>query len=105
LYKPPLVEDPSDEIAEAFEFGCADDQEGQGSQRHHHAGAAMFMRSTPGCGTSAHPSLELKSFQSQKQKESAEKPGPKHPGVLGRPGRPASVLLKENDMCIPGIYL
>ncbi len=30
---------------QAFEFGCADGQAAQD-----HAGAAIFMRSTPGCG-------------------------------------------------------
>ncbi len=60
---------------------------------------------TRGCGNSADPSLELEGFQSQKQKESAKRPGWKHPSALGRPGRPASVLLKEYDMCIPSIYL
>jgi hypothetical protein len=33
------------------------------------------MRSTPGCGTLADPSLELEGFQLQEQKESAERPG------------------------------
>ncbi len=35
----------------------------------HHAGAAMFMRSTTGCGTLAGPSLELEAFQSQNGKD------------------------------------
>ena len=44
----------------------------------HHAGAAMFMRSTHGCGISAGPmrtSFALEAFLSQKQKESACSPG------------------------------
>ncbi len=49
-----------------------------------HAVAVIFMRSAPGCGNSADPSLELQGFQSRKQKESAERPGPKHLGALGR---------------------
>ena len=71
----------------------------------HHAGAAMFMRSTHGCGTLAGPSLELAGCRLQKKKGSADSPGLKHPGGLGRPGRPASVLLKRYDKHIPGIYL
>ncbi len=71
----------------------------------HHARAAMFMTSTHGCGTLAGPSLELKGYQSQKQKRSADSTGVKHPGALGKPGRPASLLLKRYDKHIPGLYL
>ncbi len=70
---------------------------------HDHAGAVMFMRSTPGCGTSGDPSLELEEFQSQKQKESAERPSLKHPCALGRPSM--LLNLQEYDRCIPGIPL
>ena len=49
----------------------------------HHAGAAMYMRSTTGCGTLADPSLELEDFLCPKLKGSAEGAGPRHPGALG----------------------
>ena len=55
----------------------------------HHAGAAMLTRSTHGCGILAGPSLELEGFRLQKQKGSADIPGLKHPGALGRHERPA----------------
>ena len=55
----------------------------------HHAGAAMSMRLMTGCGTLAGPSLELENFQWPRRNGSAESPGLRHPGVLGRPGRPA----------------
>jgi hypothetical protein len=71
----------------------------------HHAGAAMFIRSTPGCGFLEGPSLEFEGFQSQKQKGSADSLGLKYPGVLGRPAKLKSLLLKGNDTYIPGIYL
>ena len=71
----------------------------------HHAWAAMFMRSTHGCGTLAGPSLELEGYRSQKQKRPADSTGLKHPGALGRPGRPASLLLKRYFKHIPGIHL
>ena len=56
------------------------------------AGAAMCMRSTPGCGTLAGPSLVLVDFRWSKPKRFADAPGPKRPGALGRPGRPGSAL-------------
>ena len=71
----------------------------------HHAGAAMYMRSTTGCGTLADPSLELKDFPWPKRKGSAESPGPRHPGALGRPGRTARWLQMRYEMYIPGIFL
>ena len=52
-----------------------------------HAGTAMSMRSTTGCGTLADLSLESGDFQQPKREGSAESPGPRHPGALGRPGR------------------
>ena len=55
------------------------------------AGAAMCMRSTPGCGTLAGPSLVLVDFRWSNPKRFADVPGPKRPGALGRPGRPGSV--------------
>ena len=55
------------------------------------AGAAMCMRSTPGCGTLAGPSLVLVDSRSSKPKRFADVPGPKRLGALGRPGRPGSV--------------
>ena len=57
------------------------------------AGAAICMRSTPGCGTLAGPSLVLVDFRWSKPKRFADVPGPKRPGTLGRPGRPGSVPL------------
>ena len=73
----------------------------------HHVGAAMFMRSTHGCGTLAGPSLELEGFRSQKQKRAADSPDLKHPGARGRPGRPASskLLPKRYDKYKPVLYL
>ena len=71
----------------------------------HHAGAAMYMRSTTGCGTLADPSPELEDFQCPKLKGSAESPGPRHPGALGRPGRPARWLQMRYDKYMPGICL
>ena len=56
------------------------------------AGAAICMRSTPGCGTLAGPSLVLVDFRWSKPKRFADVPGLKRPGALGRPGRPGSVL-------------
>jgi hypothetical protein len=41
----------------------------------HHAGIAMFTRSTHGCGILAGPSLELEGFRLQKQKGSEDSPG------------------------------
>ena len=67
----------------------------------HHAEAAMYMRSTTGCGTLADPSPELEDFQCPKLKGSAESPGPRHPGALGRPGRPARWLQMRYDKYIP----
>ncbi len=51
----------------------------------HHAGAAMFMISTTGCGTLAGPSLELEGFRSQKRKGSADSPGLNLQARLGDP--------------------
>ena len=68
-----------------------------------HERAAMQTRSMPGCGTLAGPSINLKGFLSQKKKGSAEispeSQGPKHPRMLGRPGRPrlGSSLFKKSD--------
>ncbi len=52
----------------------------------HHAGAAIFMRSTSGSGTLAGPRLALEGFLSQKRKGTADSdsPGLNHPGALGR---------------------
>ncbi len=71
----------------------------------HHAGAAMYMWSTTGCGTLADPSPELEGFQCPKLKGSAEGAGPRHPGALGRPGRPALWLQMRYDKYMPGICL
>jgi hypothetical protein len=65
----------------------------------------MYMRSTTGCGTLADPSLELEDFLCPKLKGSAEGAGPRHPGALGRPGRPALWLQMRYDKYMPGIYL
>ena len=61
------------------------------------AGAAMCMRSTPGCGTLAGPSLELVDFQWSKPKIFANVQGPKRQCALGRPGRPGSVPPKRRS--------
>ena len=61
----------------------------------HHAEAAIFMRSTHGCGILVGPSLELEAFLSQKQKRSAGSPGLKDWNIPGRLG----------DTESPGIYL
>ena len=72
----------------------------------HHPAAAMYMRSTTCCGIWQTPlSLELEDLQCPKLKGSAESPGPRHPGALGRPGRPARWLQMRYDMYIPGICL
>jgi len=71
----------------------------------HHAGAAMYMRSTTGCGTLADPSLELEDFLCPKLKGSAEGAGQRHPGALGRPGRPKLWLQMRYDKYMPGICL
>jgi hypothetical protein len=55
------------------------------------AGAVMFTRSTPGCGTLAGPSLESAGFRSQNLKGYADSPGLKRPGALQKPRRPGSV--------------
>jgi hypothetical protein len=68
------------------------------------AGAAMFTRSTPGCGTLADPSLESQGFRSQKPKGSAERPDLIRPCVLRGPGRPGRLQRKKYDKYIPGIY-
>ena len=84
------------------------------AQARNHAGEAMSMRSTLGCGTLAGPSLELVAFRSPKPIRSAESPGLKRPDALRRPGRPESgVQLRQirnrpaegYDMHIPDIYL
>ncbi len=62
--------------------------------RRDHAGAAMFMRSTPGCGTLAGPSLEWVAFWSPRPNGFAESPGLKLPGALGRPEMPGGSQLK-----------
>ncbi len=74
-------------------------------QASNHAGASMSMRSTPGRGTSAGPSLEVVAFRSPNPKGSAESPGLKRPAALGRPGRLESCVQRKNDMHIPDIYL
>ena len=61
------------------------------------AGTAMCMRSTPGCGTLAGPSLELVDFRWSKPKILADVQGPKRQGALGRPGRPGSVPPKRRS--------
>ena len=72
----------------------------------HHPAAAMYTRSTTCCGIWQTPlSLELEDLQCPKLKGSAESPGPRHPGALGRPGRPARWLQMRYDMYIPGICL
>ena len=71
----------------------------------HHAGAAMSMRLMTGCGTLAGPNLELEDFQWPRRKGSVESPGLRHPGALGRPGRPAKWRHKRYDMYILGIHL
>ena len=71
----------------------------------HHAGAAMSMRLMTGCGTLAGPNLELEDFQWPRLKGSIESPGLRHPGALGRPGRPAKWRHKRYDMYILGIHL
>ncbi len=68
------------------------------------AGAVMFTRSTPGCGTSAGPSLALEAFLSLKLKGSAASPDLIRPGVLQRPARSGSVPLMKYDKCILVIY-
>ena len=55
------------------------------AQLHTRDHTAMFMRSTPGCGTLAGPSLEWVAFQSPRPNGFAESPGLKRPGALGRP--------------------
>ena len=59
--------------------------------------AAMFMRSTPGCGTVAGPSLEWVAFRSPRPNGFAESPGLKRPGALGRPEMPGSSQLKRKS--------
>jgi hypothetical protein len=71
----------------------------------HHAGAAMFTRSTHGCGILAGPRPEMEGFWLQKQKGSADSPGLKHPSAHGRHGMPARWPLKRYDKHIPGICL
>ena len=75
------------------------------------AGAAMCMRSTPGCGTLAGPSLVLVDFWWSKPKRFADVPGPKRPTRLEDPAgqearrRRGGVHLKRYDVHIPFIYL
>jgi hypothetical protein len=66
-------------------------------QARDHAGAAMFMRSTPGCGPLADPSLEWVAFRSPRPKLTgfAESPSLKRPGALGRPRMPESGVLRR----------
>ncbi len=71
----------------------------------HHAGAAMSMRLMTGCGTLAGPNLELEDFLWPRRKWSVESPALRHPGALGRPGRPAQWRHKKYDMYILGIHL
>ncbi len=61
--------------------------------------AAMFMRSTPGYGTLAGPSLEWVAFRSPSLRPNgfAESPGLKRPGALGRPEMPGSSQLKRKS--------
>ena len=66
-------------------------------QARDHAGAAMFMRSTPGCGTLAGPSLEWVAFRSPRPNGFAECPSLKRPGALGRPKMPGSSVLKRKS--------
>jgi hypothetical protein len=63
------------------------------------------MRSTTACGTLADPSLELEDFLCPKLKGSAEGAGQRHPGALGRPGRPKLWLQMRYDKYMPGICL
>ena len=71
----------------------------------HHAGVAMFMRSTRGCGILDGLSLELEDFRSLKRKRSAGRPGRTLPGARGRAGGPVSVLLRRYDVDKHGINL
>jgi hypothetical protein len=66
-------------------------------QARDHAGAAMFMRSTPGCGTLAGPRLEWVAFRSPRPNGFAECPSLKRPGALGRPKMPGSGVLKRKS--------
>jgi hypothetical protein len=59
--------------------------------------AAMFMRSTPGCGTLAGLSLEWVAFRSPRPNGFAESPGLKRPGALGRPIIPGSGVLNRKS--------
>jgi hypothetical protein len=79
---------------QAFEFGCAD---GASQVPGDHAGAAIFMRSTPGCGTLADPSLEWVAFRSPRPSGFAESPSPKRPGAVGRSDMPGSGELKGKN--------
>ncbi len=62
-----------------------------------HTWAAMFMRSTPGCGTLAGPSLEWVAFWSPRPNGLAISPGLKRPSALGRPKMPGSGQLKRKS--------
>jgi hypothetical protein len=66
--------------------------------------AAMFTRSTHGCGISAGPRLKLEGFWLPKQKGSADSPGLKYLGALGRHERPARWQLKRHNKHIPGTF-
>ncbi len=65
--------------------------------RRDHAGAAIFMRSTPGCGTLAGPSLEWVAFRSPRPNGFAERSSLKRPGALGRPEMPTRYNSWENN--------
>ncbi len=60
-----------------------------------HAGAAIFIRSMPDCGTLAGPSLEWVAFRSPRPNGFAESPKLKRPGALGRPIFPEAVKRKS----------
>jgi hypothetical protein len=74
-------------------------------QAREHAGAAMLMRSKPGCGTLANLSRESVDFWWPRQQGYADSPSLKRSGALIRPGKPESVQLNGYDMHIPGLYL
>jgi hypothetical protein len=79
---------------QAFEFGCADGQDRQGpaSRRVSH----VYEINTNFRQAPVSPSLKLEAFLSQKQKGSAGSPGLKHPGALGRHGRPGFQMLVDS---------
>ena len=82
---------------QAFEFGCADGQ-GPASRRGSHV---YEINDWMWPGT-----LELEDFQWPRRKRSVESPGLRHPGALGRPGRPAKWRIwYVYTWYTPGIYL